>query len=219
MIDHTFLKAFGSPQDVEKICNEARMYGFCTAMVNPAELDRVVRLVQGSDVLPATVIGFPLGQNTPPVKEFEAKDAIDRGAKEIDLVINVRALQAGDLHTVRTELGMLAQAGATNNVVSKVILETCYLTDPQKELACRIARDEGVGFVKTSTGFGSGGATVEDVRLMRRIVGEDMGVKASGGIRNLESAIAMIDAGATRLGTSAGVAIVEELKVREKDRS
>lgn len=215
MIDHTFLKPFGGPEDIEKLCAEARQYGFAMVAINPAEVERCVRLLAGSPVRVGAAIGFPLGQNTSAVKEYETRDAIQRGAGEIDMVINIRALQAGDPALVRNEIASMVNACRASRVISKVILETCYLTDVQKNEVCRMALDEGADFVKTSTGFGPAGATVEDVRLMRAVVGPRMGVKAAGGIRTLESALSMIFAGATRLGTSAGVSIVQALQAQQ----
>ena len=210
MIDHTFLKAFGEPADIERLCAEAREWGFGAVCVHPCNIERCVGLLEGSAVRVCTVAGFPLGQTSSTCKAFEIRDCIDRGAQEVDLVINVRALQAGDDALVRRELVNLAEVCAEGGATSKIILETCYLTDAQKRHACRLAVEAGVDFVKTSTGFGSGGATVADVRLMREAVGDATGVKASGGIRTLEDAIAMIEAGATRLGVSSGVAIMKQ---------
>ncbi|OPZ22970.1 MAG: Deoxyribose-phosphate aldolase [candidate division BRC1 bacterium ADurb.BinA364] len=214
MIDHAFLKAFGEPGDIERLCDEARAFGFAMVAVNPAEVERCVRLLEGCRVGIGAAIGFPLGQTTPRVKLFETLDAIQRGATEIDMVINVRALQAGQTGHVRDEIAGVAAACRSHGVTSKAIIEACYLTDDQKRTACLLAREAGADFVKTSTGFGAGGATVEDVRLIRQTVGEDMGVKAAGGVFSLDSALAMIKAGASRIGTSAGVAIVDELKRR-----
>jgi deoxyribose-phosphate aldolase len=180
--------------------------------IHPAEVERCVQLLQGCPVRVGAAIGFPLGQNTTEVKLFETKDAISHGAGEIDMVINIRALQSGNVALVRGEIAGMVQICQAHAVISKVILETCYLTDEQKRLVCQVALEGGADFVKTSTGFGAGGATVEDIRLMREVVGDQMGVKASGGIRNLKTALAMIEAGATRLGTSSGAAIVDELK-------
>jgi deoxyribose-phosphate aldolase len=182
--------------------------------IHPAEVEHCVRLLAGSRVRTGAAIGFPLGQNTSAVKAYETRDSIQRGAGEIDMVINLRALQAGDLGLVRAEITGMVAACRPAGVISKVILETCYLNGEQKRLVCRMALEEGADFVKTSTGFGSAGATVEDIALMRETVGPLMGVKASGGVRTLEMALAMVSAGATRIGTSAGVAIVEEFKSR-----
>ena len=214
MIDHTFLKPYGSPQNIETLCGEAKHYGFAMVAINPAETERCVKLLDGTEVRVGAAIGFPLGQATSATKAFETRDAIEKGAGEIDMVINIRALQAGDFDLVYAEIADMAEVCRLNNVISKVILETCYLSDDQKRRGCELSLKAGVDFVKTSTGFGTGGATVEDVRLMRQVVGESIGVKASGGVRTLDDALAMIEAGATRIGTSSGVSIVEELKRR-----
>jgi deoxyribose-phosphate aldolase len=211
MIDHTFLKPCGTPADIERLCAEACEYGFAAVVVNPAEVESAVKWIADSPVRVCTVVGFPLGQATAPVKDYETRDAVGRGATEIDLVLNVRALQAGRLDVVRAELAALAAVCRPSGVISKVILETCYLTDDMKREGCRIAVEEGLDFVKTSTGLGIAGATVEDVRLMRDAVGDRCGVKASGGIRDLGTALAMIEAGATRIGTSAGVSILRSM--------
>ncbi|MFO1350219.1 MAG: deoxyribose-phosphate aldolase [Gammaproteobacteria bacterium] len=212
IIDHTFLKAFGPPADIEQLCAEAREYGFAAVAINPAEIERCVELLRGSPVKVGATMGFPLGQNSGAVKDYETKDAIARGAEEIDMVINVRALQAGRTDIVRAEITAFADTCRAAKVISKVILETCYLNGEEKRAVCRIARDAGVDFVKTSTGFGSGGATVDDIQLMRAEVGPTLGIKASGGVRTLEAALAMIDAGATRIGSSASVAIIQALQ-------
>lgn len=216
IIDHTFLQPFGTAADIERLCAEARQYGFAMVAINPAEVERCVALLRGSTVRVGAAIGFPLGQNTPAVKRYETEDAIQRGAGEIDMVINVRALRAGRLDVVRDEIAAMVHVCKQANVISKVILETCYLSDDEKRTVCRIALDEGADFVKTSTGFGPAGATVADVRLMRGAVGPAMGVKAAGGIRMLDQALALIEAGATRLGTSSGVKIVQELWARQE---
>jgi deoxyribose-phosphate aldolase len=219
MIDHTFLKAYGTPADIERLCSEARQYRFGMVAVNPAEVTRCVQLLAGSGVRVGAAIGFPLGQNTSETKAFETRDAIEKGAGEIDTVLNLRALQSGCLDLVRREIADLVRLTRPAGAISKVILETCYLTDEQKRLACRIAMEEGIDFVKTSTGMGNLGATVPDVRLMRSVVGDRVGIKAAGGIRNLESARALIAAGASRLGTSNGVAIIAELAAERTGRS
>lgn len=216
MIDHTFLKPFGTPADIEKLCGEAVRYRFAMVAINPAETARCVGLLKGSGVRTGAVIGFPLGQSTPETKAFETRDAIDKGAGEIDMVINVRALQAGCDAYVLAEIADMAAVCRSRGVISKVILETCYLSDDEKRRVCRLACEAGVDFVKTSTGFGTGGATVADIRLMREAVGPAMGVKASGGVRTLADALAMVCAGATRIGTSSGVALVEELRARRR---
>ena len=214
MIDHTFLKAYGGPEPIEKLCAEAREYGFAMVAVNAAEAERCAELLKGTKTRVGVAISFPLGQMTSAAKAFEIRDAIAKGAGEVDMVQNLRALQSGNDALVLAELEDLAKTCREHGVISKVILENCYLTDEQKVRACELAVKAGVDFVKTSTGFGTGGATVADIALMRRTVGPDMGVKAAGGIRTLDAALDMIRAGAMRIGTSAGVAIVEELKAR-----
>lgn len=212
MIDHTFLKPFGTAENIEKLCAEAREYNFAMVAINPAEVTTCVKLLEGSKVRTGAAIGFPLGQTTTECKAFETRDAIEKGATEIDTVINIRALQKGQLDIVKKEIEDMVSICKPAGVICKVILETCYLTDAEKETVCRIAKEAGVDFVKTSTGFGTAGATVEDVALMRRVVGPEIGVKAAGGIRDLDTALAMIKAGATRIGTSSGVSIVEAYK-------
>ncbi|WP_293712850.1 deoxyribose-phosphate aldolase [uncultured Parabacteroides sp.] len=213
MIDHTFLKPFGTAENIEKLCAEARKYEFAMVAINPAEVETCVKLLEGSPVRVGAAIGFPLGQTTTECKAFETRDAIEKGATEIDTVINVRALQKGRLDIVKKEIEDMVAICKPAGVICKVILETCYLSDAEKETVCQIAKEAGVDFVKTSTGFGTAGATVEDVALMRRVVGPEIGVKAAGGIRDLDTALAMIKAGATRIGTSSGVSIVEAYKV------
>ena len=212
MIDHTFLKPFGTAENIEKLCAEARKYEFAMVAINPAEVETCVKLLEGSPVRVGAAIGFPLGQTTTECKAFETRDAIAKGATEIDTVINVRALQKGRLDIVKKEIEEMVAICRPAGVICKVILETCYLSDAEKETVCRIAKEAGVDFVKTSTGFGTAGATVEDVALMRRVVGPELGVKAAGGIRDLDTVLAMIKAGATRIGTSSGVTIVEAYK-------
>lgn len=212
MIDHTFLKPFSTAENIEKLCAEARKYEFAMVAINPAEVETCVKLLEGSPVRVGAAIGFPLGQTTTECKAFETRDAIAKGATEIDTVINVRALQKGRLDIVKKEIEEMVAICRPAGVICKVILETCYLSDAEKETVCRIAKEAGVDFVKTSTGFGTAGATVEDVALMRRVVGPEIGVKAAGGIRDLDTVLAMIKAGATRIGTSSGVTIVEAYK-------
>ena len=215
MIDHTFLKAAGEPDAVERLCRETKEYGFACAMVNPCEVKSAAKLLEGSGMKVGTVIGFPLGQNSFGIKCAEALMAIEDGADELDFVVNVRHLKSAAAEGGEAEraLGMelkrFAEIG--KNSVAKLILECCYLSDGEKALGCRLAKEAGFDFVKTSTGFGSGGATVHDVRLMRETVGPDMGVKAAGGIRTLADALAMVEAGANRLGCSAGVEILKEM--------
>jgi len=205
-IDHTALKPDVSYVQVVKLCEEARLHGFASVCVNPSLVPCCADLLKGSGVKVCTVIGFPLGATATEVKAFEAANAIKEGADELDMVIDIGALKDGDTDTVHHDIA--AVRAASVGKVLKVIIETVLLTDEQKVLACQIAKECGADFVKTSTGFAGGGATVADVALMRRTVGPDMGVKASGGIRDAASAQALIDAGATRLGCSASVAIV-----------
>ena len=214
-IDHTFLKAAGEPGAVERLCEEARKYRFACAMVNPAEVKRAAELLDGSGVRVGAVAGFPLGQSTVKSKCFEAVEAVQDGALDIDYVLNIRDLRSKPSDEVLEDLMLLnlAPKKVSDDVVTKLIIECCYLTDDEKVLACRLAKKAGFDFVKTSTGFGTGGATVEDVALMRKTVGKTMGVKAAGGIRTLDDALKMLAAGANRLGCSAGVEIVGSLEV------
>lgn len=207
MMDHTILKATATPADVEKICREALEIDAASVCINPCNIEQAKRLLEGSGVKVCTVIGFPLGANTTSVKMYETQDAIRRGAEEVDMVINVGALLAGDTDTVYNDIkGVVEAAGGT---LVKVIIETCYLSDDQKKTACELAMKAGADFVKTSTGFGTGGATAHDVALMRSVVGEKLKVKASGGIRTCQNAVEMIEASADRLGVSASIAILE----------
>jgi deoxyribose-phosphate aldolase len=206
MIDHTLLKANATQEEIGKLCEEARKYRFASVCVNPGYVALASRLLRGSNVMVCTVIGFPLGSTTPTVKAIEARDAIANGADEIDMVINIGALKSGNDQLVQDDIK--AVRDATRGKTLKVILETSYLTKDEKVRACKMSKAAQADFVKTSTGFGSGGATPEDIALMRETVGPEMGVKASGGIKNAEVAAAMIKAGATRLGTSASIAIV-----------
>jgi deoxyribose-phosphate aldolase len=212
MIDHTLLKPDATRTDIEKLCREAAEFRFATVCVNPAWVALAARLLRGTGVGVCSVVGFPLGATTPDVKSYEARRAIFDGASEIDMVINVGALKSGDFRTVECDIeavvGPCREAGAG----SKVIIEAALLTDDEKIAACTLAKAAGADFVKTSTGFGPGGATVADVALMRKVVGAEMGVKAAGGVRDLEGLKAMVAAGATRVGASAGVKIVQEAK-------
>lgn len=206
-IDHTLLKATATPDQIKQLCTEAKEKHFASVCVNPYHVDLCKRLLSDSDVKVCTVIGFPLGANTSETKAFEASNAIANGATEVDMVINIGALKAGDSETVLRDIKAVVDAAA--GVLVKVIIETCYLTDEEKVIACQAATKAGANFVKTSTGFGSGGATVDDVTLMKATIGENMQVKASGGIRSYEDTVSMIEAGATRIGASAGIAIVD----------
>ena len=207
-IDHTLLKPEAPRSSFDSFCSEAVQYGFKTVCVNSAWVAHVAQKVRGSEVAVCAVGGFPLGLTHREAKAFEAETAVEDGATELDMVLNIGALKGGDLKTVEADIRAVRQAAAGPTVL-KVIIETCLLTDKEKIRACEIAKYAGADFVKTSTGFSSGGATVEDVALMRRIVGHEMGVKASGGIKDWLAAVAMIKAGADRIGTSAGVVIVE----------
>lgn len=207
MMDHTLLKATATPAQIEQLCAEARQIDSASVCVNPYYVPLAKKLLAGSDVKVCTVIGFPLGANTSETKAFETADAIAKGAQEVDMVINVGALLAGDEATVLED--MKAVVKAANGTLVKVIIETCYLNDEQKKTACRLAMEAGADFVKTSTGFGTGGATPGDVALMRSVVGDKLQVKASGGIRTYEDAMAVVEASADRLGVSASLAILE----------
>ncbi|PIE00360.1 MAG: deoxyribose-phosphate aldolase [Acidobacteria bacterium] len=206
-IDHTILKADTTAETVARICEEALRYGFYSVCVNSCWAEFCAEKLKGSDVKLAVVAGFPLGAMAVEAKAAEAGWAVSKGADEIDMVLNIGALKAGDYDLVRRDISAVVDACEEKAVV-KVILETCLLTDEQKLKACELSVEAGAGFVKTSTGFSTGGATVEDIRLMRKAVGPDVGVKASGGIRTREDALKMIEAGASRLGASAGVAII-----------
>ncbi|WP_096199809.1 deoxyribose-phosphate aldolase [Bacillus sp. FJAT-45350] len=207
MIDHTALKPETTEEQIETLCKEAREYKFASVCVNPTWIETAAELLKDSGVDVCTVIGFPLGASTPETKAFETRDAITKGATEVDMVINIGALQDGNDELVERDIRAVVEA-AKGKALTKVIIETCLLTDEEKERACRLAVQAGADFVKTSTGFSSGGATVEDIALMRKTVGPTIGVKASGGVRSLEDANAMINAGATRIGASSGIAIV-----------
>jgi len=210
MIDHTLLKPDATKREIETLCSEAKEFGFASVCVNPTWVATCARLVRGSSVAVCSVVGFPLGATTADTKQYETRRAIFDGAREIDMVINVGALKSGDLHLVESDIRAVTSACRETNVLSKVIIETALLSDEEKVTACTLAKAAAADFVKTSTGFGPGGATAEDVALMRRIVGEDMGIKASGGVRTLEGVKAMVAAGATRIGASAGVRIVQQ---------
>ncbi|MDG4525159.1 deoxyribose-phosphate aldolase [Streptococcus suis] len=205
-IDHTILKPETTQEQVEKILSEAKEYDFASVCVNPTWVSLAAESLKDSDVKVCTVIGFPLGASTSAVKAFETKDAIANGADEIDMVINVGALKAGNDALVLDDIKAVVDASGDKLV--KVIIEACLLTDDEKVRACQLSKEAGADYVKTSTGFSTGGATVADVALMRKTVGPDMGVKASGGARSYEDAIAFIEAGASRIGASSGVAIM-----------
>ena len=210
MIDHTNLKAFADDAAFEKLCDEAKKYNFKMVAINPAQTVRCKKKLEGSPVHVGAAIGFPLGQTTLECKIFETKDAIEKGADEIDYVINVAELKNKNYDYIKKEMEEIVKICREAGKTSKVIFENCYLTDDEKRKVAEIAKEVKPDFIKTSTGFGTGGATVEDVKLMKSVVGDGVKVKAAGGIRDLKTALAMIEAGAERLGTSAGVAIVEE---------
>lgn len=206
MLDHTLLAADADDSRIEELCRQAAENGFASVCLNPCHVRRAAELLDGTDVKVCTVIGFPLGAATTAAKAFETQDAVKNGAQEIDMVLNIGALRSGREETVYEDI--CAVVKAAEPAIVKVILETCYLSDEEKRTACLLAKRAGAQFVKTSTGFGPGGAREEDVRLMREMVGETMGVKASGGIRTWEDACRMAGAGASRLGVSASLNIL-----------
>ena len=210
LIDHTLLKPDATRQEIEALCREAAQFKFATVCVNPTWVATAARLLAGSGVGVCSVVGFPLGATTTDVKGYETRRAIFDGAREIDMVINVGALKSGDLRLVETDIESVTSPCREAGVLSKVIIEAALLTDDEKVTACTLAKAAGADYVKTSTGFASGGATAADVALMRRVVGADMGVKAAGGVRDLEGMKAMSAAGASRVGASAGVKIVQQ---------
>jgi len=210
MIDHTLLKPDAARRDIEALCREAAEYRFASVCVNPTWVALCASLLQATGVKVCSVVGFPLGATTPDTKHYETRRAIFDGAREIDMVINIGALKSGELRVVERDVEAVTFPCREAGALSKVIIEAALLTDDEKITACTLAKAAGADYVKTSTGFGPGGATAADVALMRRVVGEDMGVKAAGGVRDLESLKAMVAAGATRVGASAGVRIVQE---------
>ena len=206
-IDHMLLKPDASQEQIETLIEEAKKYDFASVCINPTWVNFAAQALKAMDVKVCTVIGFPLGANTPELKAFETSDAIQNGANEVDMVINIGALKSRNFDLVERDIRAVVEAA--KGTLVKVIIETCLLTDDEKVRACQLAQKAGADFVKTSTGFSTGGATVADVALMRKTVGPDMGVKASGGARSYEDALAFIKAGATRIGASSGVAIME----------
>jgi len=214
LIDHTILKPEATRQDVERVCKEALEHQFASVCVNPVFVPLAAEMLGGSKVKNCAVIGFPLGANLSASKVEEARAALAAGAKELDMVIHAGGLKAGDNDAVQADIRGVVQAAHAGGAICKVIIETCLLTDEEKERACRIACEAGADFVKTSTGFNTGGATLADVALMRRVVGPVVGVKASGGVRTLDDLLKMVEAGATRIGTSGGVKIVQEARIR-----
>ena len=213
-IDHTYLKPEASVNEIRKICDEAKKYHCASVCVNPSYIQYVAQQLEGSGVTPCCVIAFPFGTSTPEAKAFEASDAASKGAREIDMVINVGAIKSGDWLLVKRDIEGVVNA-VKGRAKVKVIIEACLLTDEEKVKACTVAKLAGAAFVKTSTGYSTGGATVEDVRLMRETVGPEMGVKASGGVRTYDDAIAMLKAGANRLGCSSTMKIVRGVKEDE----
>ncbi|HEX9921122.1 MAG TPA: deoxyribose-phosphate aldolase [Anaerolineae bacterium] len=210
MIDHTLLKPDATVQEISQLCHEAMLYNFASVCINPTHVKLAAQLLQNSDVKVCTVIGFPLGATSTEAKVFETEQALRDGATEIDMVINIGALKGGDDALVEHDVAAVVQAVHRGRAICKVIIETALLNEEEKIRACLLAKKAGADFVKTSTGFSSGGATIEDVLLMRRTVGPRLGVKAAGGVKNLTDARNMVAAGATRIGASAGVKIVKE---------
>jgi len=211
MIDHTLLKANATEAEIVKLAEEAKEYKFASVCVNPTWVQKAAEILKDAvEVKVCTVIGFPLGATTSETKAFETRNAIEKGATEVDMVINIGALKDKQYDLVEKDIKAVVDA-AKGKALTKVIIETCLLNDEEKEIACKLSVKAGADFVKTSTGFSTGGATVEDIALMRKTVGPDVGVKASGGVRSLEDAQNMIEAGATRIGASSGVAIVNGL--------
>lgn len=208
LIDHTVLKAFATEEEILKLCAEAVEYDFKSVCVNPANIATAKKALEGSDVLVCTVVGFPLGANTKEIKALETLDAIKNGADEIDMVINIGKAKEHDFEYIEDEIKCVVTASAGKT--TKVIIETCYLTDEEKVECCKAAKAAGATFVKTSTGFGTGGATAADIKLMRETVGAEMGVKASGGVRSFDDLKVMVENGATRIGTSNGIQIMKD---------
>ncbi|HOA40838.1 MAG: deoxyribose-phosphate aldolase [Halanaerobiales bacterium] len=221
MIDHTLLKPTARVEDIRDLCQEAYDYEFASVCVNPIFVPMAAKLLANTSVKVTTVIGFPLGANTTEVKAFETRNAVKNGAQEIDMVMNIGAFKSGAYELVANDIKAVVDAtkttGISSDIIVKVILETCYLNEEEIVQACLLAKNAGADFVKTSTGFGPAGATIEDVSLMRKTVGRDIGVKASGGIRNYQDALDMLNAGANRIGTSSGVAIVNGEGISEEE--
>ncbi|UCE57463.1 MAG: deoxyribose-phosphate aldolase [Candidatus Bathyarchaeota archaeon] len=211
LIDHTLLKPNASKDDIERLCEEAKKHGFWSVCVNPTYVSLATEILRETDVKVCSVVGFPLGANAPEVKAVEAEKAIDDGANEIDMVINIGALKSRDYELVKRDIREVVDRAKRNEgTVVKVIIETGLLTDDEKVLACRFVKESGADFVKTSTGFNAPGATVHDIKFLRNVVGPSFGLKASGGIRTYRDAIKLIEAGANRIGTSSGISIIGE---------
>jgi len=211
LIDQTLLKPDATKDDIKRLCQEAINYGFWSVCVNPSYISLAARILRDTQVKVCSVVGFPLGANTPEVKAFEAEKAIRDGANEIDMVINLGALKSGDYELVKRDIRDIVKQGvrAQRDTIVKVIIETGFLSDDEKALACEVVKESGANFVKTSTGFNTRGATVQDVRVIRKLVGPEFGVKASGGIRTYRDAVELIEAGANRIGTSSGTSIIK----------
>jgi len=211
LIDSTLVKATATKSEVEKLCWEAVQYGFGCVMVNPVYVRLAASLLKGTDVRVGSTVGFPFGVSLPDVKAFEAVKAVEDGACELDMVMNLSAFKSGDYELVKQDIeAVVAVKRISSDITVKVIIETPLLTDEEKITACKIVKEAGADFVKTSTGLFGGGATVEDVKLMRQVVGKDLGVKAAGGIRTYKDAVAMIEAGANRIGTSTAIAVIQD---------
>lgn len=215
LFDHTCLYAYATEAHMKKLCDEARTYNFAMVAVNSAQVKLCKKFLKDTDVHVGAAIGFPLGQTTIASKVFETVDAIQNGADEVDYVINITELKEGNYDYIREEMRQIVAECRKANVISKVIFENCYLTQEEKEILCKIALEVKPDFIKTSTGFGTGGATLEDVKLMKSIVGDAVKVKAAGGVRDLETCLAMVEAGVERIGTSAAVKITEEFVSRQ----
>lgn len=215
LFDHTCLYAYATEAHMKKLCDEARVYNFAMVAVNSVQVKLCKKFLKDTDVHVGAAIGFPLGQTTIASKVFETVDAIQNGADEIDYVINITELKDGNYDYIREEMRQIVAECRKANVISKVIFENCYLTQEEKEILCKIALEVKPDFIKTSTGFGTGGATLDDVKLMKSIVGDAVKVKAAGGVRDLETCMAMVEAGAERIGTSAAVKITEEFVSRQ----
>lgn len=215
-IDHTVLKPETGVDKIKEVCEEALKYEFASVCINPCNVKVASSLLKGSKVKVCTVIGFPLGANTTDVKVFETKDAIANGAEEIDMVINIGKLKDKEYTFVKKDIEEVVKA-AKDKAIVKVIIEACLLSEEEKIMACKLSKEAGADFVKTSTGFSTGGATVSDIKLMREVVGSEMGIKASGGVRSYEDAVNMINAGASRIGASASVQICENENVNKED--
>jgi deoxyribose-phosphate aldolase len=213
-IDHTLLKPDATQAQIAQLCHEARQYDFAAVCVNPTHVKLCADLLKGSNVAVCTVVGFPLGATPPEVKAYETQQAIDDGATEVDMVINIGALKGGEYDLVERDIAMVTRTAHNNGALCKVIIEAALLNEQEKIKACELSKKAGADYVKTSTGFGPGGATVADVTLMRRVVGPGMGIKAAGGIRSFADAKGMVEAGATRIGASAGVKILQEAEKR-----